>query len=93
LQALHKTYVDQGLTVLAVNIGEKKSTVQSFVDENKYTLIVLLDSKGTVRRAYGVSAIPATYLVDDQGTVRYFRRGYGSGVEVELRAEIEGLLP
>jgi peroxiredoxin len=90
---LHQSYAKRGLTVLAVNIGEKKSTVQSFVDENGYTLPILLDSRGTVRSAYGVSAIPITYLVDDQGTVQYVRRGYGSGLEAELRAEIEGLLP
>lgn len=93
MQALHKTYVDQGLTVLAVNIGEKKSAVQSFVDENGYTLSVLLDSRGAVRGAYGVRSIPTTYLVDDQGTVQYVRRGYGSGLEAELRSEIDSLLP
>jgi peroxiredoxin len=90
---LHKDYAGQGLVVLAINTGEKKSTVQQFVAENKYTLTVLLDSKGTARRAYGVSAIPATYLVDGQGTVQYFWRGYGSGLEAELRAEIANLLP
>jgi cytochrome c biogenesis protein CcmG/thiol:disulfide interchange protein DsbE len=89
---LHEDYTDQGLTVLAVNAGEKKSTVQRFVDENGYTLPTLLDSRGAVRGAYGVRVLPTTYLVDDQGTVHYVQRGYGSGLEAELRAEIESLL-
>lgn len=90
---MHKDYADRGLVVLAVNTGEKKSTVQQFVDKNKYTVTVLLDSKGMARRAYGVRGIPATYLLDDQGTVQYFWHGYGSGLEAELRAEIANLLP
>ena len=32
------------------------------------------------------------FLVDEQGTIQYFQRGYGSGLEAELRAEIESLV-
>jgi len=81
------------LTVLAVNVGEKESTVQRFVDENRYTLPVLLDSRGEVRSAYGVRGIPTTYLLDGQGTVHYVQLGYAPSLEAELRAEIESLLP
>ncbi len=92
LQELYENYTSQGLRVLAVNVGEKKSTVQRFVDENGYTLPILLDSRGEVRGAYGVRGIPTSYLVDGQGTVQHVQLGYGAGLEAELRAEIESLL-
>ena len=92
LQELHENYADRGLAVLAVSVGEKESAVQSFVDENGYTLPILLDSRGEVRSAYGVRGIPTSYLVDGQGTVQHVQLGYGAGLEAELRAEIESLL-
>lgn len=76
-----------------MNVGEKQSAVQEFVKENNYTMTVLLDPDGTARRAYGVRALPTNYVVDSQGIVSYFQRGYGSALKAKLREEIESALP
>ncbi len=76
-----------------MNVGEKQSAVQEFVTENNYTMTVLLDPDGTARRAYGVRAIPTNYVVDSQGTVSYFQRGYGPALKADLQEEIERALP
>jgi hypothetical protein len=38
-------------------------------------LYVLLDEEGSVTRGYGVRGLPATFLIDRQGTVRLQRLG------------------
>jgi len=57
----------QPFTVLAVNIEEPRDLVASYVRETGITPPVLLDSSGTVARAYHVTATPTTYLIGRDG--------------------------
>ena len=50
------------------------------------------DSSGEIFKAYHVRAVPATYVVDSQGVIRYVHLGYGSGMEETLANEIKSLL-
>ncbi|HEY7039676.1 MAG TPA: TlpA disulfide reductase family protein [Methylomirabilota bacterium] len=57
----------QPFTVLAVNIEEPRDVVASYVREAGITPPVLLDTSGTVARAYRVTATPTTYLIGRDG--------------------------
>src|SRR5699024_5239010 len=55
------------LVVLGVNIEEKKSVVEKYVDEGGYDFKIVLDEKGKVAREYLVGPLPSTYFTNDEG--------------------------
>jgi thiol-disulfide isomerase/thioredoxin len=67
---LYAELVDEGFTIVAVNSQELENQVSAFVEEAGMSFPVLLDSSGKVGSAYGVRAIPTTYIIDPQGAIR-----------------------
>ena len=68
MQKLHQEYGNE-IAVLAVNIGESKSTVANFMMQNKLNLPVLLDLNKSIAQNYLVRAIPTTYILDKDGII------------------------
>jgi len=66
---LHQDPSLRGLTVIAVNIQQSRSTVTSWIREKRVTIPVLLDTDGDVTRRYSVIATPTALLIDRQGRV------------------------
>jgi hypothetical protein len=50
------------------------------------------DHRGDTARLYRVRSLPATYLLDREGVIKYSRTGFGRGLERRLEDEIAGLL-
>lgn len=63
----YKKYKDQGVQILAVNIGESDLVVQNFTDKYGLDFPVLIDNKEQVQEAYGVIPLPVTFLIDKEG--------------------------
>ncbi len=82
LQRLHEQYADQGVIVLAINIGETHDEVTAFMADREYTFTVLLDTEGRVTDSYGVQAIPHTVIVDRGGEVYAIPLGLGDAEEI-----------
>jgi len=69
MENLYQRFKDQGLEILAVDIGEDINTVRRFIQNNKYTFPVLLDTNNKVSNVYGIEAIPTTYILDREGKI------------------------
>ncbi len=59
----------------AVNIQEPAAKVQAFLNQQGYTMPVLLDAGGNVAQTYRVTAIPTTVVVDKDGVIKFRRTG------------------
>jgi len=70
LQATYTAYADDGLVVLAVNMGEEKRRVEGFAADLAVTFPVLADEETTVGTLYRVRGAPTTYFIDRDGVVR-----------------------
>ena len=70
LQNVYEEYRDEGLVILAINVRERPSTVQPFVDEYRLTFPVLIDGNAAVSAAYEQEAYPTTYFIDRNGRIR-----------------------
>jgi cytochrome c biogenesis protein CcmG/thiol:disulfide interchange protein DsbE len=57
-------------SIVSVTFDDKPSAVQAFFEQNGGNWPVLLDNTGPVAIAYGVTAVPESYLVDPFGIVR-----------------------
>ena len=70
LEEVYEEWEDNDLTFFAVNVGESSTDVTSFLDYFGFNMPVLLDSSRTVSRKYGVSGIPTTYFIDEDGIIQ-----------------------
>ena len=76
---IHKLYDAYGsnendLVILAIatpEIGKEgtQEEIEAFLDENGYTYPVLFDPENTSVYSYGVSSLPTTFMIDDEGYV------------------------
>jgi len=82
LQALHEMYEGE-VVVLAVNVREAPDSVARFIKTNGYSFTVLLDADGKVARAYMVSGLPTTFVVDRKGVLSSSRVGAMSLQQME----------
>ena len=59
------------LGVAAPKLGSEKDQdgIKAFMDKNGYTYPVLMDEGGKLFEAYGIRAIPTTYLIDRNGNI------------------------
>jgi len=90
----HKT---DNVLVLCVSIDKEGSAVvEPFVKEKNYTVQVLLDPYTKTSERYGVKSLPALFVIDTMGIVRFSSRGYdeknplGPKLERILKAVKEG---
>ena len=60
---------DEGLQILAVNIGESDFAVQKFVDRLGLTFPVLIDNNKSVMETYNINPLPTTFLVNPEGKI------------------------
>jgi peroxiredoxin len=69
MQKLFTRFKDKDFAMLAVSLKEPASAVQKFFKDYSLTFTALLDSEGELMTSYGVRAIPATYIIDRDGTI------------------------
>ena len=62
---------DENFATILINTAEDEDTVFSFMGVIAPDLSTLLDSDGVVTEAWRPRGLPATYLVDPQGKIRY----------------------
>ncbi|HEY0811087.1 MAG TPA: TlpA disulfide reductase family protein [Longimicrobiales bacterium] len=73
LQALHQEYESKGLRIVGVSVdgGEADGDVNAFIQDFKMTYTVLRDPGERVLNVFRIQGVPASYLVDREGIVRW----------------------
>jgi thiol-disulfide isomerase/thioredoxin len=82
IEALAKEYPNT-ITV-AMQSGEQDA-VSKYMREQALTFPVINDSDGRISQAWGVSAVPASFIVDTKGQIRFVEIGYTSSIGLKLR--------
>ncbi len=68
---LYKRYNDKGLEIIGVNLDRMdKSGVEKFSSEYNITFPILLDPTGKIATLYGITALPATFILDRNGKIQ-----------------------
>jgi len=92
LNRLYEKYRASGFVLLGVNVDDDTSKAAAVATQLGLTFPVLLDSEKKASRAYDLSAMPSTVLVDRDGRVRYVHRGYLDGYEDTYDKQIREML-
>jgi peroxiredoxin len=69
MESLYRRLGERGLEFLAVDIQEKQKPVEAFVKERGLNFPVALDELGRISGLYGIRSIPATFIIDRDGSI------------------------
>lgn len=86
MQAFYEKYKDEDVVILAVNPNRTENRgvdnskkaeekARKFVEEEAYTFPILLDRDDSVWAVYQQRGIPANYMIDKDGIVKYLKPG------------------
>ena len=94
LQALHQDMEARGLRVWGVSIdgGEADADVSGFMADFKMTYTVLRDPGERVLSVFRIQGVPASYLIDREGVVRWRTIGPFKASDPQLQAALEKAL-
>jgi cytochrome c biogenesis protein CcmG, thiol:disulfide interchange protein DsbE len=92
VEELFQDYRSRGFEVLAVNLDEKRQDAERFLADRPHAMTVVFDPRGASAKVFGLQAMPTSYLIGRDGTVRYVHTGYSPATAESYRREIEQLL-
>jgi cytochrome c biogenesis protein CcmG/thiol:disulfide interchange protein DsbE len=94
LDKLSKTYRDQGLVIVGVNIDDAPDVARQFLSKNKLSLsfVVVNDKKHEVAARYAPPTMPSSYVIDREGRVRSVHAGFRASDAAKLEGELKALL-
>ena len=71
---LHKEYNDRGFEIVGISLDRDKAALERYIQQNNMDWPQQFDGKGwgnEIAAKYKVRSIPATYLIDREGKIRY----------------------
>ena len=81
---------DLPVITVAMQSGDREAVIQ-FLRKETLSFPVLNDPDGVIAARWGVRAVPASFIVDGAGQIRFLEIGYSTGVGLRLRLWLAGL--
>ena len=78
--------------IIAVNLDETASDARKFMTQHPVRYTIVQNPQGDIPKAFGVSGMPSSYLIDRDGTIRQRHIGFNKKDLDMLRAEVNKLL-
>ncbi len=93
LEGIYREYAAAGLKAVAVSVDDEETVgdVPGFIAARNLTLQVLYND-GKAPEDYGVGGIPALYVIDKKGNIRFKHVGYSDDLLRSLKVQVEYLL-
>lgn len=89
IEKIKNEYGDK-LVVLAINSGDYKEDVKTFINKKGYSFNVGIDEKGTVLTIYDSMYIPLSIFIDENGIIQV--RKVGALSEENMKTIVEDLI-
>lgn len=90
-QKLLDKFGDQ-LMVIGVSVDDTPKGIPDFVKETGVSFPVVWDKNHAVAGQYNPTTMPTSFIIDQNGIVRFVHAGFHSGDEKKLESQIESLL-
>lgn len=94
LQALHARYASRGLELVGVSVDARgeEATIREFATDFRMTYPLWLDPDERVQSTFLAIGVPATFLIDRDGVLRWRHVGPVRAEDTTLVSELEGAL-
>jgi thiol-disulfide isomerase/thioredoxin len=93
MNRLRASLAGRPFAVLAVNLAESEPRIRRFMEQVPLEFPVLLDRDTGVAKAWKARILPASYVLDAEGRIRYSALGEVDWTSDGVRRAIAGLLP
>jgi peroxiredoxin len=91
MERLFQRTKNDGLVMLAVSVDANPKVIAPFVEEQGFTFTIGLDPKMELANAYGVRALPASFIVDRAGYLAALALGPRSWDNAASQLLVEGV--
>jgi cytochrome c biogenesis protein CcmG/thiol:disulfide interchange protein DsbE len=91
MNELHKTFAEQGLQVLAVNMDENRADAEKFLLRYPAQFSII-QGNSELAKQFAIPGLPAAYLVDKNGIVVAKHMGFNDKSAKKTSAQITYLL-
>jgi thiol-disulfide isomerase/thioredoxin len=81
---------DPNVITIAMQSG-KPEEVARYLQEQQIGFPVLNDADGSISNAWGVHAVPASFIIAADGQIRFVEVGYTTGMGLRLRLWLAGM--
>ena len=89
LESVWQAHRDEGVVFVGITYKDAAGASQAFMEEYGITYGNGVDTKSQISRAYGVTAVPETYIIDREGKVAWLHLGQvDAGTLAERLAQI-----
>ncbi len=92
LDQLRLEMKNDGFEVIAINLDENPENGKTFLLEHPVSYPVVRVPGDTINELYQVHGLPASYLIDKQGVLRYVHKGFREGDIEKIKKQIKLLL-
>jgi thiol-disulfide isomerase/thioredoxin len=93
MEELHKKYADKGLIIIAVNLDKNKEDMADFLKQHPASFVIVRDAANKLVREVKIPTMPSSFLIDQNGKVHAFHRGFkGEETKKKYAEEIQSLL-
>jgi thiol-disulfide isomerase/thioredoxin len=92
MNELQQRWGGKGLAVVAVNVDKKRDDADRFLRQVPAAFTVVFDGAGATPSAFGVKAMPSSYLIDARGNVVEVEQGFRDERKAALEERIRALV-
>ena len=92
LDQLRREFAPGDFQIVAVNLDRNPAVAARFLKQRPVGYPSAIDPKGSLPGAFGVEAMPTSFLIDRDGVVRYVHRGFRDSDVDPLRKQIQKLV-
>lgn len=92
LSQLQREYTHQGFRLITISQDDDNDLAKAFIEPYQTGFISLADPDAQVSAIFGVQGMPTSYLIDQQGTIRWIHQGFKPADQEQIRTHIEELL-
>jgi len=92
MDRMQATYGPQGLQVVAVNVDARRADADRFLAVAPARFVVAFDPHGSTPRAYGIQAMPSSFLIAADGRVLHVHSGFRESDKPDLERRIRSAL-
>ncbi|MDK2124858.1 TlpA family protein disulfide reductase [Parachitinimonas caeni] len=92
MNELGRQHGKDGLIVVAINLDEQRADANQFLIRQPASFQVLYDPGSSTAKAFGLKGMPSSYLIDQQGVIRYSHIGFRDDSPAEITPKILELL-
>ena len=89
--AVNAVAADWPVLTIAMQSGDTEQ-VQAFMEKRKLDWQTVVDESGALAKEYGVMGVPANFILDANGKIRFRESGYTTSAGLRLRLWLTRLL-